>query len=191
MNTEFVSIDIETTGLEPSRHGILQVGAVLCRPHEPKQTWPTFCCYPQMTDSVEWSDYCVEMHRELVAKRAASRVRMEPACDVADRFRTWLVCGDIPPKGFVAAGKNFSGFDARFLAYLPGWSELIRPKPRVLDPGPLYWRPEIDGSVLPNLATCLERAGLPSLVTHDAVDDAMQVAELIALKIRQAATQPA
>lgn len=80
------------------------------------------------------------------------------------------------------AGKNFSTFDKNFidplLSNISRSVEIIKFRSRVLDPAILYvdW---VNDDALPSLSTCKERAGLDPLVTHDALDDAWDVIELL------------
>ena len=48
---------------------------------------------------------------------------------------------------------------------------------RMMDPGILFL--EEQDELLPDLSNCLERAGMDNLVTHNALDDAKQVRDLI------------
>lgn len=83
------------------------------------------------------------------------------------------------------AGKNFSTFDKNFIDPLISdvvrSGEIIKFRNRVLDPAILYvdW---LNDDALPGLSTCKERAGLDPLVTHDALDDAWDVVELLRKK---------
>lgn len=81
------------------------------------------------------------------------------------------------------AGKNFAGFDAKFLQdnYLFGENFMSKFRHKVLDPGSMYVLPEDDQ--VPGLPLCLERAGLPSEVPHTAVDDAVLVIKCIQAKL--------
>ena len=83
------------------------------------------------------------------------------------------------------AGKNFFTFDINFINPLFEMSsELgnsIKFRSRVLDPAILYadWN---NDDALPGLGLCKERAGLDPLVTHDALEDAWDVIELLRKK---------
>lgn len=81
------------------------------------------------------------------------------------------------PMEVVAAGKNFAAFDMTFLEGVPEFENLIRFHHRVMDPGPLYAKPSDEK--VPNMETCMERAGLSGEVTHHAVDDSKVVVKLI------------
>ena len=76
------------------------------------------------------------------------------------------------------AGKNFGTFDKLFLNELPWWQKLIRTRQRVLDPAILMvdWK---NDTSLPNLTTCKERAGVNGIVTHNALEDAWDVIEVM------------
>jgi len=78
---------------------------------------------------------------------------------------------------FVFTGKNFGSFDLPKLKAQPG--VLARSRHRYIDPGNLYWRPKIDGVVLPDTRTCMERAGMGPQVEHKALADATVVAQLV------------
>jgi hypothetical protein len=70
------------------------------------------------------------------------------------------------------AGKNYSVFDKLFLDQLPGWKNEIKFERRFLDPSILFvdWK---NDKRLPSLDECLNRAGVPTQVTHDALQDAI------------------
>jgi hypothetical protein len=76
------------------------------------------------------------------------------------------------------AGKNFGTFDKLFLQELPWWKKLIRTRQRVLDPAILMvdW---VNDKSLPNLTVCKERAGVKGIVTHNALEDAWDVIEVL------------
>ena len=76
------------------------------------------------------------------------------------------------------AGKNFGTFDKLFLQELPWWQKLIRTRQRVLDPAILMVDWKNDKS-LPNLTQCKERAGVNGIVTHNALEDAWDVIEVL------------
>jgi hypothetical protein len=79
------------------------------------------------------------------------------------------------------AGKNFGTFDKKFLEKLPWWQKLIRVRQRILDPAILFvdWK---EDESLPGLFACKERAGIHGLVTHNALEDAWDVIELLRTK---------
>ena len=76
------------------------------------------------------------------------------------------------------AGKNFGTFDKLFLQELPWWQKLIRTRQRVLDPAILCvdW---VNDTSLPSLTTCKERMNVEGIVTHNALEDAWDVIEIL------------
>lgn len=80
-------------------------------------------------------------------------------------------------KRAVAAGKNVSAFDLQF------FPEDVKGLfiHRALDPGSMY---ATHGDLVPpDTAECCRRAGISDTVTHNAYDDAIQVAYLINKKL--------
>jgi oligoribonuclease len=82
------------------------------------------------------------------------------------------------PYHLTVAGKNFGTFDKLFLEKLHQWKRVLKVRSRILDPALLYvdWEKDED---LPGLSKCKERAGLSGVVSHNAVEDALDVIELI------------
>ena len=76
------------------------------------------------------------------------------------------------------AGKNFATFDKLFLERLPRWKQLFKIRQRIIDPTILFtdWKNDND---LPNLTTCKARAKTGGEVTHNAVEDAWDVVQLM------------
>jgi oligoribonuclease len=194
---KYVSIDIETTGLDPETCQIIQIGAVIEDTLIPKQIdeLPRFQCLVE-NSHISGSPFALNMNAGILAKlgeleRADRDDRSEirkkynilPASLVAKSFRMWLASNGFESSGdspisITAAGKNFSGFDKPFLQKLPGWGSLISIKQRVIDPAILFMNWQTD-STLPNLKQCMERAGVEGDVTHDALQDAIDVVKVI------------
>lgn len=79
----------------------------------------------------------------------------------------------------VAAGKNYASFDGVMLKNrIDKWSDKIRTGHKIIDPGTLFIDWDNDDKV-PGLDKCKERAGIPGLVTHNAVEDAWDVVEVL------------
>ena len=76
------------------------------------------------------------------------------------------------------AGKNFGTFDKLFLEKLPRWKQLFKIRQRIIDPTILFtdWKNDTD---LPNLTTCKARAKTGGEVSHNAVEDAWDVIQLM------------
>lgn len=85
-----------------------------------------------------------------------------------------MLISNMKPYYFNAAGKNFVTFDQKFLERLPRWKQVFKIRSRVLDPGILFVDWKNDESI-PSLQTCKERAGVTGIVTHNALEDAIDV----------------
>jgi len=82
------------------------------------------------------------------------------------------------PYYFNGAGKNFANFDNKFLEKLPRWKQVLRARGRTIDPSILFvdWK---NDEAIPGLSLCKERAHLDPHVTHNAIDDAMDIVKLL------------
>lgn len=165
-----VSIDLETTGVDPMEHQILEIGAVA----ENGETFNCVVTHP----TIRGDAFALQMNVDLL--RILSGVTK---CDVpcfnpdaaGARFVVWLQQFN---QKIVPAGKNFAGFDRQFLKQLDPRIDTYFHF-RVIDVGNLYWSPIHDGDTLPSLATCKLRAGLGSDVIHRALQDARDVLDLV------------
>lgn len=179
----YVSIDIETTGLNPEHHQILEIGAVIDDWLTPVVKLPHFHCYVDNGDTLVGSPYALSMHPTIlrrIATREGDYQYLYPQ-DVAPAFARWLEMYGILPRlrHLTVGGKNFASFDRQFLRRLPGWDEMVPMQHRSIDPGNLYWNPLLDARGLPDAKTCMERAGIHGKVEHTAVADALVVVKLI------------
>ena len=180
--TPYVSIDIETTGLNPENCQVLEIGAVIDDGTTPIEDCPTFHCYVDHC-LILGESYALSMH-PMILRRIATKEEgytYLQSWEVATRFRDFLKEHGLDSeneKVFVA-GKNYAAFDARFLRKLTNWDKHVQVHHRILDPAALYWQPEIDGVKLPDTKTCMERAGISGAVAHTAVEDAQVVVHLI------------
>lgn len=171
---KYISIDIETTGLNPETCQILEIGAIVengysCFP-------PKFHCYVD-NGTVIGEPFALDMNKRILEHIAKNRHKCLKPYQVASAFFTFLKRNGFGDKINVA-GKNYQSFDARFLSKLPRWDELIKIGHRVIDPAILYWNPDID-ETLPSLRTCMKRAGIKGEVPHNAIADARIVIQLI------------
>ncbi len=194
---KYVSIDIETTGLDPEICQVLQVGAVIEDTNNvlPLDQLPRFNCIVEH-QSYTGSSYALWLNSNILKKlgdmeslkkderldyRKAHNIL--PAGTVAASFSMWLIAQGFEQSetGGVSinvAGKNFASFDKNFLIKLPNWASKIQMRQRVMDPAILFMDWQADSS-LPNLNTCIKRANLTGEVSHDAVDDAIDVVRVI------------
>ena len=222
---QYLSIDVETTGLDPALNQILSIGAIF-EDTEKKLPWeevPKFhigIIRRQLTGSPRainmnakligwlgrWLEPKDETDRFFVSQESGMNWVEEE--DAAKEFYKFLwdcglgesaitnaggyvqmqddkmypaFNGATKPITINVAGKNFGTFDKKFLELLPWWQKLIRVRQRILDPAVLFvdWKGD---SALPGLDKCKDRAGIHGLVTHNALEDAWDVIELLRTK---------
>lgn len=175
----YISIDIETTGLDPETCQILEIGAVIDDWVFPIKKLPTFHCYVQHPE-YHGEPYALALNHKIlkILAKCDCNCILQPF-EVFERFNKWLQSNCFQDR-ITIAGKNFGSFDLQFLKRLSSF-QLITDYfcHRYIDPAMLYWEPNIDGSTLPNLKKCLARAGMMDEVTHTAVEDARLVIKLI------------
>ncbi len=212
----YVSIDIETSGLDPVKNSVLSIGAII-EDTEKKLPWneiPKFDAIV-LQNEIVGSPRALTMNKKLIEnigdwlegdtmKKAELSVQTQSEFwekeDVVKAFYTFLwnngfstldspsmhvegklkpiIDSRTKPITINVAGKNFGTFDKLFLQELPWWQKLIRTRQRVLDPAILYcdWK---NDTALPSLTACKERAGIYGLVTHNALEDAWDVIEVL------------
>lgn len=217
----YVSIDIETTGLDHEKNQVLSIGAIIEDTEKklPYEECPKFNAIVLQRELVG-SPRAIDMNKYLVAclsnyleggddyRKEAESVtgyKYYEKDDVVKEFYYWLdenglghglvdnsggyveikdgkhrpaMNNGTKPITLNVAGKNFGTFDKLFLQQLPWWQKLIKTRQRVLDPAILMVDWKTDTS-LPNLITCKERAGVEGIVTHNALEDAWDVIEVL------------
>jgi oligoribonuclease len=188
---KYISVDIETTGLRPDTHDVVEVGAVIDDFSNPKplDELPTFHCYVRMKNYVT-DPYCSFLHQAIFhriskwpSKEVTDRWNFYTPDEVVHRFADFLKDNGVEAASdgrytLTAAGKNFGSFDLQFLNKKLDFNKKIRFRHRFLDPGILFFDPRTD-TVIPSQQECLERAGSFEQVEHTAVEDAMQVVKLL------------
>jgi DNA polymerase III epsilon subunit-like protein len=181
---KYASIDLETTGLNFENCDIIEFGAVLDDLNNPLELekLPKFHVYV-IQNEYRGEPYALSMHSEIFRRIATKEEGFQYVYPqkLGKAFKDFLLKNGYEEKhdkiSLNVAGKNFMGFDYQFLRTKTDMSKHIKMRHRVLDPAILYYK-EGD-EALPNLATCLERAGLDSDVAHTAVEDSIDVIKLI------------
>ena len=181
----YVSLDLETTGLDDEDCQILEIGAVIDDWTSPIEELPRFRCYVNHEQFVG-EPYALSMHPKIFRYIATKGKGMEPVNifspeTVAGHFLNWLLDNGLDPEKhhLPLAGKNFARFARNVRKYIPHWRKLIQAQHRSIDPGNLWWNPIIDTQGLPSTKTCMERAGIDGEVAHTAVEDAIMVVRLV------------
>ena len=208
----YVSVDIETSGLDSEKHKVLSIGAIIEDTEKklPYEECPKFNAVV-LQNEITGSPRALTMNKGIIAMigeylEGSDDVRFNMNTilnysfykedEVVKKFYEFLWVngyGDAIPNQLLVtsridsnskpikingAGKNFGTFDKLFLQELPWWQKLIRTRQRVLDPAILMVDWTNDKS-LPNLTQCKERAGIEGIVTHDALEDAWDVIEVL------------
>jgi oligoribonuclease len=204
-NMLYVSIDIETTGLNHETCDIVEFAAVIddLNNQQPLHKLPTFQRYIYK-ELYQGEPYALAMHHELFAKLAKWQKNKNGDLDVCtpDRliqeFYTFLSDYYVTDKLFCygrnikiqVAGKNFAAFDARFIEKLCNKAPYkIEFNYRVMDPAILYFNPSTDKGP-PSMWDCMKRAGIEGTVAHTALEDALMVVNLLRKKFPPVEPQP-
>lgn len=220
---KYVSIDIETTGLDAERYNILSIGAII---EDTTKKLP-FDEIPKFHVAIKHKEvlgslFAMNMNKELIDAIAHYQDAEDQdekndlvhhtgmwflnEDEVVEAFYHWLFTNGITdlkqedmshqhmttfkgivvpmmtskmkPTSITVAGKNFATFDKRFLERLPRWKQAIKVKQRVMDPAILFMDWKNDDS-LPSLGECKKRAGIDGIVSHNAIEDAWDVVQLL------------
>lgn len=176
---KYVSIDIKTTGIDPEKDQILEIGAIIedtTKPVEFKNA-PKFHCYIKH-ERITGSPYALQLNNKILkilAGKENTDVKIASKEDASYDFKMFIAHHLKEP--FVAAGKNFAGFGLPFLKKLPNFC--VKFHHRVLDPA-IYYTNFNKDKVLPSMAECFARAtGLRNFKYHEALDDAWNVILLL------------
>lgn len=189
----FLSVDIETTGLDPHKHGIIQFAAV----YADSKSVITPAMYHAWIkpDGMVWDFYCLNLHERWLTN-ILYRIRFDDLgwsskqqprihdsfATMMDDFGEWLCTKQIWRKGeskIPALGKNFGSFDNLFLQS-NGLTWLF--PHRSLDATPYYTYH--DDERPPDLKLCKQRAINRGCVfdsadvAHTALEDALDVMTL-------------
>jgi oligoribonuclease (3'-5' exoribonuclease) len=190
----YFSIDIETTGLNFERCQILEFGAIMEDTENPlsfEDSKKFRAIFPHQF--IHGEPYALDMNKGLIEIIKdyheindpiekidfMNKNDIEPIESFADSFKDWLTDNGINTnKAINVAGKNFNGFDRRFLEKIKGWSGNIKIVQRVIDPAVLFvdWKKD---KILPNLERCLKRANVDKKVNHTSIEDAWDVIQTL------------
>lgn len=205
---KYVSIDIETTGLDPESNQILSIGAIV-EDTKLKLSWdeiPKFNVIV-LQRQIIGSPRAITMNNgiiELMGVYLEGDIDLKRECgrksgykflekeDVVKEFysflkkhyegnendNTCLINGNTQPILLNIAGKNFGTFDLLFLKQLPWWQKIIRTRHRIIDPAILCCDWNTDDE-LPSLKICKERQDIQGNVTHNALEDAWDVIQVL------------
>ncbi len=201
----YLSIDCETTGLNPEENDILQVGAVIenTSNQRPIMALPKFKGflwrnkYVGSAYALDLNKWMFEILRDYEQRQKYPyqpeveyceddnmTVVIAPYWEMCNQLYTWMVANGIEPQGsskkltLNIAGKNFATFDKLFLEKLEAWKKVFKVRQRIIDPAILCVDWDQD-EALPGLDVCKQRTQIEGDVSHDAVDDAIDVIKII------------
>jgi oligoribonuclease (3'-5' exoribonuclease) len=175
---KYLSIDVETTGRNPNEHKVIMFAAILDDLNKPRpvDNLPFYSCI--INQEKKGEPYALEMNEWIFKEMPKEGISQ---AQFIKEFTAWLnQQGFEEEKGrFVinVAGKNVAGFDNIFLKNIPGFTDRIRIRSRCIDPTILFLDKKDEH--LPDLQTCLERAGIQKRVSHNALEDALDIVQLI------------
>jgi len=189
---KYLSIDLETSGLDPETCQIIEFAAVsddLAKPIDKVKKFQTYVLHETYTGE----PYALAMHVEIFKKISDWKqginkdIEICLAQNLMWNFYMFLMdeANYIPEDRKIkinVAGKNFNSFDKLFLQKLPNFDHQIHINRRVLDPAILYFDPFTD-ETLPSTEMCMKRADIEGKVAHTALEDAMMVVKLLRHKL--------
>jgi len=178
----YVSIDIETLGLDSDWCDIIEFGAVVDDLISPIDSLPRFHCFVTIPDNKYCGEpYAMAMHSEILSKiaRRDEGFTYVPSDLLDEVFYSWLKENDLNDK-ITIAGKNFATFDLKFLEKV-GFGEKTKYHRRIIDVGSMFL--QADDEYIPSLKECMTRANLSSDVKHTAIEDALDVVKCIRFKL--------
>ncbi len=174
---KYLSIDIETTGLDPEKHQILEFVAVFDDLENPRPITEL----PTFHRMIRWNDYtindfCLRLHKELlneIQNHVQNIEKIITIDELGPQFLVWLRSVDVG-QNYNVAGQNFAGFDGLFLKKVPNFPPWFY---RVIETGTLYLRKDMDR--LPGLSD-YDRFS----AGHRALLDAMSVVRAIRHEVK-------
>lgn len=192
---KFLSIDIETTGLDPQKNQILEFGAIAIDTSYPTDPYIADFRAVFVHQELTGNPIALTMNSELIDEIASlvkskefdfdlyNSVNPNSVCvrnseEFQKYFDAWLVGINFTER-LTLAGKNLASFDLKFIEAA---GIKIKYRHRMIDPAILYVDWEKD-ETLPDLQQCLDRAGIVKSVEHTSLADAIDVAELVLKKI--------
>jgi hypothetical protein len=177
---KYLSIDLETTGLNPTRSLVLEFGCVYDDGSKPVEELPWLRLL--LKHDVYYGEArALSMNAKILDEIEAGGPHVITPNELFEYFAQWLNnLGIDRQKKLVAAGKQFAGFDRNFLRTLPGFDVPggVNFHHRALDPTMLYFDPDTD-EVPPGTEECCKRAGIEAEGLHTSIGDARTVCRLI------------
>lgn len=189
-NLKYISIDVETTGLDPDNNQLVEVAAIIDNLNIPTKVsigeLPSYHCYIKH-DMYCGNPYALSLHTEKFKNIHNNVGNILTPEEFVYSFYNWIVTNngyyeitndDIVK--IVGAGKNIASFDSLFLknSHIE-FNKHIKFAHRFIDVGNMYLRHT--DQLPPDLDTCAIRAGLDekNRVNHIAMNEVKMVIKLI------------
>ncbi len=164
----YVSIDIETTGLDRQKSHVLQLSAVYDNGKD-LDSLPTFDRIIKWPVISHGEEYVLNLNKGLLLRAFKNDGVVSIETARVD-FEKWL--DSVQPSGrFTAAGKNVQGFDMPILVNPVNRFDMRRFLHRALDPGSMYTDEFDHIPTMDEINTVTGR----NPVTHNALDDCWDV----------------
>lgn len=190
---KYISIDIETSGLNPDTCQILSLGAIV----EDTENILSYEECPKFyaiipSDNITGEPFALNMNKDLIeAISIYNKAKNQSERDgISEYYNAKFILEEnllfnlenfLEKNGFdsnakLVAGANFA-FDRSFLSKFKGFKKLNLGR-RPLEPSHYYvdWK---EDKILPSLFQCKERAGLEGGITHNALEDAWDVIQVL------------
>lgn len=171
----YLSIDVETTGVDTKRVHVLQLSAVYDNGKDLAElpTFDSVIAWPMIQYGEE---YAMNLNKHLI-ERANKKDRVVSLEQARQSFYQWL--DSVQPGGKITvAGKNVAGFDLPILTNDVNRFFFKRFLRRVLDPGPMFTE-EFDH--IPDLGEINKLLGRKP-VSHNSLEDCFDVVHAIRYK---------
>ncbi|MFA5999914.1 MAG: hypothetical protein WC783_02960 [Candidatus Paceibacterota bacterium] len=189
---KYVSLDIETTGLDTDKCQILEVAMVYDDLDDPKPLDQLACFHTLVTHKrYKGEAYALWLNNRIFErlknknyetfkeqlKYGTFECEYTPIDDLAFDMAHWFTFNKIDK--VTIAGKNVGSFDMQFIKKLNGYSRIQQYiYYQYLDVGALYFDINKDTKI-PSLDGCFLKADIKNTVTHNALEDALDVVTLI------------
>ena len=188
-----MSIDVETTGLDTQHNELLAIGIVIDEHQKSLEDLEKIYIVFDK-DTLRYCDvFALAMNADLLRDMKNKCVTTPLPPRTLVKFKKeeevtrylqdiFLAYGATPENKITLAGKNIGKFDYHFLRHLPWWKEKCEPliNHRFVDLGSLFWNPF--ASKVPDLIGCKNLCYITDPVSHNAVDDALDVVKCIRAK---------
>lgn len=174
---KMLSLDIETTGLDPKVHGTIQLGGIM---FDAKAAVGTSIRQFELDiefDNLVWSSYCLKLHKDWITKNLERTDLMSRGAALSHFLAQFPIT-----EKTVLVGKNVH-FDYAFINEMP--NQFTKPLDEIFDHrfvNPAHWYTHSSDNKPPGLSTCKRRAmdeGCKAwdsdTVAHTALADAYDV----------------